>query len=54
MDIPTRTIDQIVIDERLPHVDFIKVDAEGAELKVLKGAGVSNIFAVTLAMAKGE
>ena len=38
VDIPTRTIDQIVIDERLPHVDFIKVDAEGAELKVLKGA----------------
>ena len=33
-----RTIDQIAIDEHLPHVDFIKVDAEGAELKILQGA----------------
>jgi FkbM family methyltransferase len=38
IELPSRTIDQIVVDEHLPHVDFIKVDAEGAELKVLRGA----------------
>ena len=38
VDVVTKTIDQITIDEKLPHVDFIKIDAEGAELKVLKGA----------------
>lgn len=35
---PCRTIDTIVSDEKLPKVDFIKIDAEGAELKVLMGA----------------
>ena len=38
IDVEAKTIDQIAIDEKLPHVDFIKVDAEGAELKVLQGA----------------
>lgn len=36
--LPCRTIDTIVADEKLAKVDFIKVDAEGAELKVLRGA----------------
>lgn len=38
VDVEAKTIDRIVIDEKLPHVDLIKIDAEGAELKVLQGA----------------
>ena len=38
MSLPCRTIDTIVKEERLGKVDFIKIDAEGAELKVLAGA----------------
>lgn len=36
--LPCRTIDTIVAEENLDKVDFIKIDAEGAELKVLRGA----------------
>jgi FkbM family methyltransferase len=32
------TIDKFVSDEKLGQVDFIKVDVEGADLEVLKGA----------------
>lgn len=32
------TVDELVSELKLPKVDFIKLDAEGAELEVLKGA----------------
>jgi FkbM family methyltransferase len=34
----TITIDDFVSEGKLPHVDFIKMDIEGAELSALKGA----------------
>jgi FkbM family methyltransferase len=34
----TLTIDDLVVQEGLPRVDFIKMDIEGAELPALKGA----------------
>jgi hypothetical protein len=33
------SIDDFVETEKIEKADFIKIDAEGAELKVLKGAG---------------
>jgi FkbM family methyltransferase len=36
--IRTTSIDQLVSDERLTRVDFIKMDVEGSELQVLLGA----------------
>ena len=33
-----RTLDNWLADEKIDHVDFIKLDVEGAELSVLKGA----------------
>ncbi len=38
VSLPCRTIDTIVSEQKLGKVDFIKIDAEGAELKVLVGA----------------
>jgi FkbM family methyltransferase len=35
--VETVTLDQLVIDLQLPRIDFIKLDAEGAEVDVLKG-----------------
>jgi FkbM family methyltransferase len=35
---PTKSVDQIVDELKLPRVDFIKIDVEGAELDVLHGA----------------
>lgn len=32
------TLDRVVADERLPRVDVVKVDVEGAEVEVLRGA----------------
>lgn len=34
----TMTIDQLMIKERLPAIEFLKVDTEGSEHNVLKGA----------------
>jgi FkbM family methyltransferase len=36
--VPLTTIDSIVAELRLPHVDFIKMDIEGAEKQALTGA----------------
>ena len=32
------TLDRVVEDERLPRVDVVKIDVEGAEVEVLRGA----------------
>lgn len=37
IEVPTTTIDLIVRDARLPRVDYIKMDIEGAEREALKG-----------------
>jgi FkbM family methyltransferase len=37
-DLPLTTIDEVVAELRLPRVDFIKMDIEGAEQKALAGA----------------
>lgn len=36
--VSTSTLDNYLKKERIHHVDFIKIDAEGAELEILKGA----------------
>ncbi len=36
--VPSRTLDSIVADLGLDHVDFVKVDVEGMEPQVLRGA----------------
>ncbi|HYM08790.1 MAG TPA: FkbM family methyltransferase, partial [Terriglobales bacterium] len=38
MNLPLTTIDQIVSDVRLAHIDFIKMDIKGAEVPALQGA----------------
>ena len=35
---PTITLDEFVRERKLPRVDFLKMDIEGAELQALKGA----------------
>jgi len=37
-DVQTVALDQMLQDHRLPFVDFVKIDVEGHELSVLKGA----------------
>lgn len=37
-EVPTKTLDSLVAEEDLPRVDAIKIDVEGAELRVLQGA----------------
>jgi len=39
--VPVTTIDAYVREKNLPSVDFIKMDVEGAELDILKGAKTS-------------
>jgi len=36
--VPVMTLDNYLSQRRIPAVDFIKLDAEGAELAILKGA----------------
>ena len=36
--VPVVTLDRYLRQKRVEHVDFIKMDVEGAELEVLKGA----------------
>ena len=46
------SIDDFVKGERLPRVDFIKMDIEGSELKALQGAEQTlRAFSPTLAIA---
>jgi hypothetical protein len=35
---PTTTIDEVVVHENIPRIDFIKMDIEGSELSALRGA----------------
>lgn len=42
--IPTKTLDNLLKD-RFEKIDFVKIDTEGAELSILKGA--SNILKIT-------
>ena len=37
--VATRTLSQVAISENLPKPDFIKLDVQGAEIDILKGAG---------------
>jgi FkbM family methyltransferase len=39
--VPVTTVDNAIADLRLDHVDFMKIDVEGAELLVLQGASHS-------------
>ena len=38
VSVPTRTLDAVVADNRLASVDMIKIDVQGFELAVLRGA----------------
>jgi methyltransferase FkbM-like protein len=38
VELRTESIDTLVEESRIPEVDFIKVDAEGADVGVLQGA----------------
>jgi FkbM family methyltransferase len=50
-EVSTLSIDDMVRDKRLPRLDFIKMDIEGAELSALKGAVETlNRFKPTLAI----
>jgi FkbM family methyltransferase len=37
VDVPLRTLDEVVVSLQLDRVDFIKIDIEGGELKALQG-----------------
>lgn len=37
-DIPSDTLDNVAAENRLAHIDFIKVDTQGTELDILRGA----------------
>ncbi len=52
LQVPLVTIDSIVAELKLPKVDFIKMDIEGAEAKALAGArGVIQRFRPTISIA---
>jgi FkbM family methyltransferase len=38
ISVPVRPIDDMVAEQKAPHIDFIKMDIEGAEREALKGA----------------
>ena len=37
--VATKTLHQVVTSEKLPKPDFVKLDVQGAEIAILKGAG---------------
>jgi FkbM family methyltransferase len=38
LELPVQSVDALVAERRIPHIDFLKIDAEGADLGVLEGA----------------
>jgi FkbM family methyltransferase len=38
LSVVVTTIDRYCTDERIPHIDLLKIDTEGHDLEVLKGA----------------
>jgi len=51
--VPTRTLNSFLLKHKIQEVDFMHMDVQGAELKVLKGAGkhIENIKAIWLEVA---
>jgi methyltransferase FkbM-like protein len=41
IEVPVTTLDDIIEEHELPRADLLKIDVEGLELEVLKGAGKS-------------
>jgi FkbM family methyltransferase len=41
VEVPVTTLDDIIEEHELPRVDLLKIDVEGLEIEVLKGAGQS-------------
>jgi FkbM family methyltransferase len=38
LELPLQSVDALVRERQIPHVDFLKIDVEGADLGVLQGA----------------
>ncbi len=53
IEVPTLTLSDFMINNNIQAVDFMHIDVQGAELKVLKGAGqaIRNIKAIWLEVA---
>jgi len=51
--VPTRTLNSFLLKNKIQEVDFVHMDVQGAELKVLKGAGkqIEKIKAIWLEVA---
>jgi FkbM family methyltransferase len=37
IEVDIKTLDEIIFDEKINHIDFIKIDVEGYEVEVIKG-----------------
>ena len=58
VDVPVRTLNEIVASSSLPVPDMVKIDAEGFDLKVLAGAselfGKTEIFFVEVSLGQRD
>lgn len=45
VEIEIKTLDEIIIEQKINHIDFIKIDVEGYEVEVIKGG--RNALAIT-------
>lgn len=50
IEVPAITLEQIMINYKIPHIDFLKIDTQGTDLDVLESAGskISAIKALVL------